>query len=399
MTAHILERAARPQPLSLWERPGEGSLPTDHRPLTTAHTPATDHWPLTTDHSLPTDHCRLRRPAFTLVELMVVVVIIAILGSIVMFSMFAAQGSAREAKTRTMIAKLNALIMPKYESYQYRRVPIRRNAGESTTSFTSRRLQALRDLMRIEMPERWEDIEPRNPNAQDPVSTIPVTGVPVPAMTRAYWRKVSSRHPTTSERRADENQSAEALYMIISLGLDEADAIGHFSQNDIGDTDSDDLPEFLDGWGNPIRYLRWPAGFNPVQGSALQSRAPIDLPANSPALNLQETDPNRRDFDQFNPRQLDDPYDSEENGLPRRFALYPLIVSAGPDAEFDITFGRGPTEPPVQYAVTGSGGTYVDPYYMFQDSGKWKQMGWRDANSNGSDEAVDNIHNHDLAIR
>ena len=29
----------------------------------------------------------------------------------------------------------------------------------------------------------------------------------------------------------------------------------------IGDTDDDGAPEFLDGWGRPIEFIRWPTGF------------------------------------------------------------------------------------------------------------------------------------------
>jgi prepilin-type N-terminal cleavage/methylation domain-containing protein len=53
------------------------------------------------------DADRVADCAFTLVELLVVLVIIGVLGSIVMFAMFGAQESAREAKTKNVISKLN----------------------------------------------------------------------------------------------------------------------------------------------------------------------------------------------------------------------------------------------------------------------------------------------------
>ena len=114
-----------------------------------------------------------RRRAFTLVELLIVIIILAILGSIIMFAMFSSQEAARAAKTRNMIAKLNALIMPKYESYMTRRVPVRASGARTNMAYV--RLHALRDLMRFEMPERWtdlEDIEPPNPNRPSQVSGI-----------------------------------------------------------------------------------------------------------------------------------------------------------------------------------------------------------------------------------
>ena len=85
---------------------------------------------------------------------------------------------------------------------------------------------------------------------------------------------------------SDTLQGAESLYMICLSGLEDADAITQFSQSDIGDTDNDGLPEFLDGWGRPISFIRWPAGF----ASTLQTRA------------VNEPDPATptKDFDQFN---------------------------------------------------------------------------------------------------
>ena len=44
------------------------------------------------------------------------------------------------------------------------------------------------------------------------------------------------------------------------------DVTAHFRPNEIGDTNGNGLPEFVDGWGNAIRFRRWPVGFSsPVQ--------------------------------------------------------------------------------------------------------------------------------------
>src|SRR5688572_28032614 len=55
------------------------------------------------------------RRAFTLVELFVVITIIALLASVFMGAMYSAQETARTAKTKATIAKINALLIPKYE--------------------------------------------------------------------------------------------------------------------------------------------------------------------------------------------------------------------------------------------------------------------------------------------
>jgi prepilin-type N-terminal cleavage/methylation domain-containing protein len=319
-----------------------------------------------------------QRSGFTLVELMVVIVIISILGSIIMFAMFNAQDSAREAKTRNMIAKLHALVMARYESYMSRRVPVPPNAVAPNAPNRNQqlafiRLQMLREMMRMEMPDRWTDV-------QDP----PVTGLRQrPAVNRTYQRKISAARVTD----ADSFQGAECLYMIVASGLEDADAITQFSQSDIGDTDNDGLPEFLDGWGRPIRFIRWPAGFD----SQIQSR--------------DET----KEFDQFNSRRLiaDIPQSKIRAGVRRRFALFPLIYSGGADRKFDIT--TGPVKPdgtpiPVHYSVPASGGVqaYVDPYLSESDKtvNQDFQIGEpSDNDGDGSLDHGDNIHNHNLTVR
>ncbi len=314
------------------------------------------------------------RAAFTLVELMVVLVIISILASVIMFAMFGAQEAAREAKTKNMISKLNTAIMQRYESYITRRVPLRMASNEQPMNFARRRLQAIRELMRMEMPDRWTD-----------VFDAPVTGIAVPSVTRTYRRIVNLRHSTAASQNADAFQGAESLFLIVSYGTEDADAMTHFSQSDIGDVDNDGLPEFLDGWGRPISFIRWPAGFD------------------SPRQSRDET----KDFDQFNPwRILDDRPPTAQppwpSNVPRRFALYPLIYSGGPDKKYDIATGAedsSGTAVPVRYSVpAGSTSAYVDPYMLLPNSNM--QVGQpNDNDSDGSLDNTDNVHNHNLIVR
>ncbi len=110
------------------------------------------------------------RSAFTLLELMVTVAIIGILASAMLFALFGAQETARENKTKSLILKLNNIIMPKWETYRTRRVPIippmlATQSGSTMVSVTQGvqiaakyRLDALHDIMRMEMPDRWSDI-------------------------------------------------------------------------------------------------------------------------------------------------------------------------------------------------------------------------------------------------
>jgi prepilin-type N-terminal cleavage/methylation domain-containing protein len=350
------------------------------------------------------------RRAFTLVELLLVIIILTILASIILFAMFSSQEAARAAKTRNMISKLNALVMPKYESYMSRRVPLRATGARAQIAYT--RLHGIRDLMRMEMPERWADLEDIVGLLQAPSAPSQVTGIPLPALARTYVRRILTAHPNRPARQRDEWQSAECLYLIVSIGLDEPDAISQFSENEIGDTDKDGLKEFLDGWNRPIRFLRWPAGFD----SPLQTRA---------AEEFANGDPSRpkTDIDQFNSRRIADlpsnvpndrkpPFENQtppRNNSRRGFALYPLIYSGGPDQKFDISSGDNgeliyyyhPHPGPPTSAPTPK---YIDPYLYLADataptdlSKKWQVGQPYDNDQDGEDNSRDNIHNHDMS--
>jgi prepilin-type N-terminal cleavage/methylation domain-containing protein len=317
-----------------------------------------------------------RRPAsgFTLVELMVVLIIISILATVVMFAMFNAQEAARVAKTKGVISKLNAVIMQRYQSYLTRRLPIPSPVSNTQlVAFRFHRLQALREMMRMELPDRWTDV--RDPS---------VTGIRPPSVNRTYQRKINAANNGNGVTDGDSFQGAECLYLIIAHGADDADALTHFSQSDIGDTDGDGLLEFLDGWGRPISFIRWPAGFA------------------SPRQSRDET----KDFDQFNPWRIPDiatptpPDRAPPSGALRRFAMFPLIYSGGPDKKYDLATGIVGGE--IHYAWGSPPTGYVDPYLYVKDpaTGQYFQMGQpNDNDADGSLDHGDNIHNHDLTIR
>lgn len=247
---------------------------------------------------------RARRAAalgFTLIELMVTIAIIAILAGVFLAALQKAQQAANISHTQALIAKLHSQLMLRYESYRTRRLPI------PTTGLTPRqaaalRLQAVRELMRMEMPDRWSDVT----TGPQFLPTLPGGGVS--AASSSIRAKFIS-----NMLHVGPYEDAECLYLIITSGVaDDLMAGEQISPADIGDKDGNGFLEFHDAWGNPIHFIRWAPGFV----SDLQ-RGPTSAATS---------------HDPFDPLKLQ----------PEAFALYPLIYSAGPDRSCDIV--RAPTD-------------------------------------------------------
>ena len=266
------------------------------------------------------------RRGFTLVELLVMIVIIGILSSLVLGGLFVAQEKAKATRTRALVTRLNQAVMARMESYRTRRLPVSTSAANQGVAAVSRR-DMIRELMRMEMPDRWTDV------ADGAVTP----GLPVgwrPALSTAYLRRYSNNvnEAGTAALPTELEQNAECLYLIVTMGgLDEeASGLDRFRHEDVEDTDHDGAPEFVDGWGNPIRFLRWAPGFvSDLQPDSDPST--VDDPS-TPEVEDLDRDP-INNHDPFDPLKTDMP---AMGGAPRAFRLVPLIYSAGPDGVYDI---------------------------------------------------------------
>ncbi|MBX9790780.1 MAG: type II secretion system GspH family protein [Pirellulales bacterium] len=400
-----------------------------------------------------------RRRGFTLIEVLVVITIIGIIAGLGLGALFQAQEVARRSRTKGLIARLHTQMASRWDSYRTRRLPIdfydpatggaianasgqpgkffdpatpglpRRANGAIASGIAGLKLAALRELMRMELPDRYNDLLfPPDPqiwtNAQNPAGTMIANlsdyqdgsnqRIPTfPALRMAYLRRVQAINPSRrvydiiydpTTGLARQNQRAECLYLIMTTGFaDENDDIP-WHPRDVADTDNDGMPEFVDGWGTPIEWIRWPAGFY----SELQ---PIGPSGDHDAT----TSP-----DPFDPRGVDRvAYDSSQpQRTPRGYALFPLIMSAGPDGSgrndprgafgvwsFPTTEAssqqglRDPyfyhsESPGLQSVLTGPSGP---PTYQFGTVIPPSDFGNDGFYAGGS--ADDNIHNHQIDAR
>ena len=382
------------------------------------------------DLAHPTRNGR-RRAAFTLTELLVVIMVISILASSVLFAMYGAIEDAKVKRTKAQVTKLHDMLMTRWESYRTR--PIRllnlpAQARRNAKGVTAARLNALRDLMRMEMPDRKTDVldGPVSysfvyPDSQAQPQTATVT-IRRPAISREYLRRARAVYNNgvwTAPNWSVTFQDAECLYMIVASIRDiTSNGLDFVREGEIGDLDGDGMPEILDAWGKPIVFIRWPAGFIAHPGQDFAYGTTDDIPSYSviqpfmPDANYQYVE--SEDRDPFDPLRVDnresvaipDP-PNDVNGTGKyyfNYKLYPLVCSGGPDEVWDIVrfdfippnvstvepfdYYRSvdPSSPPPNYQ-----GWRNDPYSILPNSGR--RLGEPFLKSSGY---ADNITNHGL---
>ncbi len=202
---------------------------------------------------------RHRRRGFTMIEILVVVGIILLLMTMSVGVLRNAIGLARQRQTEATILKVHGLMQQRMDAF-YR-------AMERTN------LQQANDKMRrdwyntynmippdkaIEVMTKKQILQSRFPQNffERSLLTNPPTGVtPIPA-----------KHLAVTE-------SASLMYWIITdsevYGVAPVDE-SEFSSSEVRDTDGDGLLEFVDGWGRPLRFYRWPTQlFRPGDGAGV----------------------------------------------------------------------------------------------------------------------------------
>jgi prepilin-type N-terminal cleavage/methylation domain-containing protein len=363
-----------------------------------AHIP---HSPFHIPHSL--------RPGVTLIELLITMAIMAIISAAILGTATAAMENARQNRTQVLITKIQGLLQERLASYETRRVevntlilnPINQAVSNTASDLTPEgrqkfaaanvtrghmladvQLLAKRELIKYEMPDHWADV------IDDP--PVFLQGVPSPMRTynRKYQQLLSSG---VSLDNINLNDGAECLFLTIMTVTGDGEARTMFSKQDIGDVDGDGANEFIDGWGNPIAWVRWPAGFAP--------RSPL-MSADSGA-DHDPLDVYRRDQPgTFPPAtsfpSVAQPYVARLRDPLPAFRMPPLVYSSGPDGISDINTTN-------DSIMDVNKSILLDPYCLVDQSRPYDEIdnpfrialaGDALTDGDGDDNSIDNIHSH-----
>ena len=140
-----------------------------------------------------------RRAGLTLLELLVVMLIITLLAGLFLGALSSAERLAQTTNTKGLIQKLHNAMMSRWDAYRSVRLPIllegtsasgAGNASSERTKYRQdiarRKMLATRELLRMEMPDRYEDL------TFDPAYLVtPTPKRPIrPYLWNAYQRRI-----------------------------------------------------------------------------------------------------------------------------------------------------------------------------------------------------------------
>ena len=259
-----------------------------------------------------------RRRGFTLIELLVVLVIITILAALSIQVIGAVMVNARTAATSATLTKINGRIKDRiqtlaeldYEQYEL----LAENDGFQRSN--EKKVVARKIAMLEAFPQTWAEFETLFPELKTEVISKYGTNTYTPATESAevlYYILTEGPIPGRGKRK-----------VISGVGQVQAD---EFNSSDTSDLDGDGLLEFVDGWGNPLRFYRWPTRLvrpDGVGGTVELNNARLLIPSLTAANAIKDAD------DPYDAMAASNDPDQFENAYltPSTYSV-PLVVSVG----------------------------------------------------------------------
>ena len=238
------------------------------------------------------------RRGFTLVELLVVISIIAILAALTVRVAVGLVNEGREAGTKATISKIQRILDTRLQSFQRKY-----GNNDPTTQVRLKRTPEWALTQYLRVPD--QNGNPVGPPADNVRLVATRKLLYIQHFPQVAWELNYRQHPGLFREPGNpavavvptETQisNAEVLYdLIINASPLGEPPVGEdtFSTSEIADTDNDGRPEFIDAWGQPLRFYRWPVLlFRPdLPNSAVvlpyNPSNPPPLPRSTFAMNL-----------------------------------------------------------------------------------------------------------------
>jgi prepilin-type N-terminal cleavage/methylation domain-containing protein len=289
------------------------------------------------------------RSGFTLIELMVVMAIIAVLVTFAVGTAFHTIKLSREKATSGLLTKINGLLQARIDGIARKDLEgpvfqgrIVANLAVAGGNARLAEVYARKQIAKLRLPQTWEEVHDAK------------------LITDAEYTNLQNEMTAaTSGTGSLIAESSEVLYFILTG----SNAIGYvdqgvdFTSQEVANTGCTSRPEFVDAWGNPLRFYRWPTRLlrpNGVANGMPDPGFPMafdeqttrllmpTLPAGGTTTRALRTDPDDPTFQLDSipmPMQFEDSYST--------ISTYsvPLVVSAGADEilgieEPNVGYGR-----------------------------------------------------------
>jgi prepilin-type N-terminal cleavage/methylation domain-containing protein len=210
---------------------------------------------------------RTGRTAFSLLELIIVIGILAVLVAISAAVMGNIGDTARRAATMTTIAKVNNLLQQQISAWDRDHGPLSPNVTRLAPRFSDPRIGPTVPY-RLLTPAAGREAGVALARkfyfatsfAQTNIDAYGFDRSPDPAGDKSPDDAAAFKEWIVGNT-GSQADSSELLYLSLTQGKFRDIApvdVDSFTGSELADTDKDTFLEFVDAWGNPLRYYRWP---------------------------------------------------------------------------------------------------------------------------------------------